>query len=196
MPVVAQLVRSTAFIVSISGPAVAPFEQEMYRVGSQLREDGFSEASVNRALEAYTRVAEMAREDVDPERAMASLEGVRKEDWFHYLGFDTREVLAFIMRNLTFDPLPHLRQVRCPFLGIWGESDSFVPVQRSMQLTRDALTAAGNRSFTLELIPGAGHSMHLHESDGPDGASAVFVPGLLDRISSWLDSTLRGPVVP
>lgn len=190
MPIVTQLVGSVSFVVSISGPAVPPMEQERYRVESQLRADKFSEDKVSCALETFSRVVEMTRAGVTAERIMSSLREEKNESWFEYLGLSTTEILNFFMANLWFDPLPYLRQVKCPFLGMWGELDTFVPVRRSMELTRDALTAAGNTRFVLELIPRASHRMRLSETGSPSETSPEVAPGLLQKVSHWLDATL------
>ena len=189
MPIVTQLVESVAFIVSISGPAVTPLEQEMYRIQSQMRADRFSETEVSRALGAYSHVAEMAREGNTVERILDVLDAARRESWFDYLGVDTKEILTFLVANLWFNPLPYLRQLRCPFLGIWGELDTFVPVQKSMRLTRDALTAAGNARFELQSIPRANHRMQQSVTGSPNETGRIL-PVVLRCVSSWLSATL------
>jgi pimeloyl-ACP methyl ester carboxylesterase len=103
----------------------------------------------------------------------------QNEPWFRYLAFTTPKDLAFFIANYAFDPVPFLRQVRCPFLGLWGDQDIYVPVEQSVRMTRQALEAAGNQHFDLRVFVGANHGMRLVESE-------EFVPGYLQAMTGWL----------
>lgn len=58
---------------------------------------------------------------------------------------------------ISYDPAPALRKVRCPVLAINGSKDVQVLAEPNMHGIRKALEIAGNRKFSLEILPGLNH---------------------------------------
>jgi pimeloyl-ACP methyl ester carboxylesterase len=186
MPIVPKFVNKVAFIVSISGAAVPVFEQERYRIEHQLRADKFADRQIEQALMIYDRRLEMIRQGASIEQVSHMQNEAEHEPWFCYLGDISPEDLGFFAKNYDFDPVPFLRQVRCPFLGIWGELDTYVPVERSMIITRDALAAASNVRFELKLLPKTNHGMRVAETGSPSEHSSEFAPAFWNTLTAWL----------
>lgn len=67
---------------------------------------------------------------------------------------------------------PSYSEVRCPTLVVWGEDDTWIPVDRARRL------AAAIPDAELKLIPGAGHLIHL---DRPHELTAALGTWLLNR---------------
>jgi pimeloyl-ACP methyl ester carboxylesterase len=193
MPIVASLTKELAFIISISGAAVATHEQEGYRIERQLRVDSFTEQQIDHALGVYARRLEMIRQGAAVEDIMAMQNEVRDEPWHPYLADTTPEDLEFFIANYLFDPVPYLRKVTCPFLGIWGELDTYVPVEKSIRITRQALEEAGNPCFQLIVIPKTSHGMRLAETGSPNEQGKDFVPAFWESMTDWLPRTI-GPL--
>jgi len=97
------------------------------------------------------------------------------------------------------DPLPTARKVRCPVLILQGLTDRAVSPEDAKVLERTMQTA-GNRRVTLRLFKNLNHHFNLDPIGATDGydrlPSQSLAPRFLDAISSWLASTLRGPVDP
>ncbi len=53
------------------------------------------------------------------------------------------------------DPLHASRDLRCPFLGIFGESDEFIPLEDVKQLERSLAQAGASE---VRVYPGCGHA--------------------------------------
>lgn len=190
MPVAARLAPEMSFIVSVSGAAVRPHEQEAYRVERQLRVDGFPEEQVHRALALFARRLQMIRQGAPVEQVFALQAAARGEPWYSYLDDDTPEDLAFFAAICDFDPVPYLEQISCPFLGIWGELDTYVPVEKSIAITRAALAKAGNARHELRLFPRANHGIRLAVTGSPRERATTFAPGYLELITAWLATVL------
>ncbi len=186
MPMVAQLTPDLAFIISISGPSVTTQEQEAYRIEAQLRADHFTEEAIHSALAVYHRRIEMIRQGATIAQIILMQNKAKNEPWFPSLVFTAQKELEFFVANYAFDPAPFLRQVRCPFLGIWGGRDTYVPVEQSVRITRQALEVAGNQRFELKIFAEADHGMRLAESE-------EFVPGYLEAMTEWLAKAV-GPM--
>lgn len=58
---------------------------------------------------------------------------------------------------VSYDPASALRKVRCSVLALNGSKDVQVLAEPNMQGIRQALENAGNRNFSLEIIPGLNH---------------------------------------
>ena len=63
-------------------------------------------------------------------------------------------------------------EMRCPVRIIWGEQDSWIPVERGRELTR---RIAGS---TLRIVPEAGH---LVQEDAPEAVLAALLGDLVLR---------------
>jgi pimeloyl-ACP methyl ester carboxylesterase len=180
-PMAAAVSDDVSFVVAASASGVGPREQDRFRVEQGLGSGGFSEADVERAL---TRWEERDRrlERGDPAAAiLADEREVRDEPWYPILDFDTPDVLDFVGRNWTFDPVPHLKRCRCPVLAVWGAEDGIVPVERSRAIFAEVL---GGR-VQLVVLPRSGH--HLRVGQGAPWGSAA-----LPLIADWNRSRADG----
>lgn len=186
MPLAAHLAPDLAFVISVSGAAVTPHEQETYRIERQMRVDGFGEDQVRDARSVVERRLAMIRQGLPIARIFAMQAEAREEPWYPYLGDETPEDVAFFAAICDFDPVPLLEQVRCPFLGIWGELDTNVPVEQSLMLTRAALTKANAAPFQLKVFPRANHGLRLAQTGSPHEEATTFAPGYLETVMSWL----------
>ncbi|MFE3192501.1 alpha/beta hydrolase family protein [Nocardia sp. NPDC059240] len=96
-----------------------------------------------------------------------------------------------------FDPLPALRSLRIPVLGLWGRHDVQEPPAESAAVVRAALAA--DPSVTIRFLDGAHNGRattngfdrvgQSYESPIPPGD---FAPGYLDAMSTWLRQIADG----
>ena len=100
-------------------------------------------------------------------------------------------VAAGMFPESGYDPVPVLRQVTQPMLGLWGEVDRVIPGAESMHIFQQALDQGGNTHYTLRAIPGADHTMRL----SPDGfqPSDKVSPAYLQLVGSWVNNLATGP---
>jgi len=97
-------------------------------------------------------------------RSFGSLEQMRW-DWNHILAFS---------------PLPALKHVACPTLGVFGELDQSTDAPDAANSMREVLSVAGNRDVTVKVFPNANHSL----AEMPSGAR--MAPGVFETLGSWL----------
>jgi len=72
--------------------------------------------------------------------------------------------------------------LKCPVLAIWGERDHYVPVNRSMAVFQECMTAADHKDATLIKIPGASHIMTV------PGSRSEFAGNFPRVMMDWLGS--------
>jgi fermentation-respiration switch protein FrsA (DUF1100 family) len=132
------------------------------------------------------------------ETLKAEIEKARSEKWFPYvragwfssLKIPPDDKTARELRDpLTYDPLPVLEKVTVPVLAMNGELDEAVPTKQSVPMLERALRKAGNKDFTIVVLPKAGHN--FLETDQPYGAQQYvrkkrYVSGYWDTMAAWL----------
>ena len=180
-----------AFLINQSGPGVTPEAQELYRIEHWLRADGFERAEVEEAI-AYTRFRyECARTDMGWDRLLQMDEEANSAPWSGYVGVGIgRDNPFWKFFNLIrdFDPAPVLANVNCPVLAIYGERDTFLPVDRSVSVWRESLRKAGNRDVTFKVFSRGGHSLQQVETGGVKEMTRLtrFVDGYFATMRDWL----------
>ncbi|GAA1668502.1 alpha/beta hydrolase [Glycomyces endophyticus] len=130
------------------------------------------------ATQAWMNRSELARQGVD-ERLGEPL-GVQ---WIAALVADD------LFRLHGYDPLPPLRELDRPFLGVFAEFDLNTPSGPTMERYRDALDAGGNGNYALRLIPGVDHRM-VPTVDGTKGED--YDRDLIDRSPGGYVDTVTG----
>ena len=106
-----------------------------------------------------------------------TMPGQRDAPWF-----------GFIRRLYFYDPQPALRQLRVPTLGIWGELDGNVMAEKNKAAWEAALSSAGNRDYTLRILPKANHMQLLAKTGSNREMPTLrqFVPEYFSTIQQWL----------
>lgn len=76
---------------------------------------------------------------------------------------------------------------------IFGERDTLIDVQESVQTYRTAMQKAGNRNVTINVFSGADHGPFLSQTGGMKEMEQSlrwpersFPPGYLDLMGDWL----------
>ncbi len=99
-----------------------------------------------------------------------------------------------IKRTYFYDPVPTLRQLTVPTLAMWGELDNNIVADKNKLAWDAALKAAGNRDYTLTVLPKANHDM-LEAKTGSNAEIKSlhrFVPSYFTTIEGWLAKRNRG----
>ena len=198
MPIAAVRAPEIAFLISVSGAAIVPAETT------------FDEA--RRELAAAGRHPEVIQQIVDLMRLEYRF-AQTGEGWDEYSA--TRQQLATrfggtpppnfpgtredplwrTMRAFYFyDPAPTLRRLRTPTLAIFGELDNNILADKNKAAWEAALKIAGNRDYTLTILPKANHIM-LEAKVGSNAEMASlqrFVPAYSATVRDWLATRVRG----
>jgi hypothetical protein len=101
---------------------------------------------------------------------------------------------ASIRRLYFYDPAPTLRQLHTPTLALFGELDKNILADKNKAAWESALRAAGNRDYTLRILPRANHLM-LEAKSGSNAempALRGFVPEYVATVRDWFATRVRG----
>jgi fermentation-respiration switch protein FrsA (DUF1100 family) len=177
IPLAASRSSDVAFIVPVSGGAVMPAEQELWRQRQNLEFLGVPD----RFIEVERRTAAMAY------------------DWQrrHQLGsMPLPNPFADDNLNMFHDAAAVLRTVRQPVLAILGGKDTLTPPHESAAIWAAALRQGGNTDYSVRLFPRGTHGL---EEAGKTGspfevvAERRLVPGYFDTVVKWIHHHAGGP---
>ena len=69
-----------------------------------------------------------------------------------------------------FDPAPVYAGLHCPILCVWGERDTVLPLQESVERVEQALLNNNHPRFELQVLPETTHMLYL---DSPEPAGLL-----------------------
>ena len=183
--------KDVAFAIDSSG-FMGPLWQTLhYQAGALARERGIPDAQVEEALAFSALWMQVAQTGADYQKFIAARDKARREDKGWILNwrsgdFSSLEQMRWDWdRTLLFSPLPALKTVTCPVLGIWGEKDPLTDAPAAAQNMREALAEGGNKDVTTKIIPNGSHSL----MEIPDRRR--MAPGVFDTLRTWLRERVR-----
>jgi fermentation-respiration switch protein FrsA (DUF1100 family) len=93
---------------------------------------------------------------------------------------------------LSYDPVPTLRQVKCPVLAIDGSLDLQVPPEEDLAAIKAALSA--NRDVTVTELPSLNHLFQTAKTGAPSEYSEIeetMSPAALAVVGNWIVNHTR-----
>jgi pimeloyl-ACP methyl ester carboxylesterase len=178
------------FVITNSGPAVTPAEQELYSTRTRLTRAGWAATDIEAAVALLGEVFALAAAGHPFDEAAALLKasgalGTRMTRQSVFVP-DNPKLWAFARSIVDHDPRPALEALRVPLLALLGECDAVVPVARSASVFRSAVDP---HLLDLQMVKGGDHRMQRPNSD-------EFVPGYLDAVADFVAAQFDGPTVP
>lgn len=182
-----------SFVILLSGGAVPPWQQELYRVEAELRGAGFKDAEVDKALAFMDRKFLVARSGSGWNDFAAEMRANRREPWYKYaFGWPSAEFAQFAwFEVLGYEPDSILRKIDCPVLAVLGEKDLLTPASA----TSEALAKAfeGDRAPLLQVttLPDANHLL-LESKTGSirytNELASIdrYAPEFFSTLATWL----------
>jgi pimeloyl-ACP methyl ester carboxylesterase len=198
MPLAAVRSNDVAFLISISGAGVTPAETTIDQARNELTMTGtppavvaditgliklsYDFARTGHGWDEYaaTRAKLVARMGAPPETTFPSTP-------------DHPQWQAF-KRTYFYDPAPTLRRLTTPTLAIWGDLDNNITANRNRPAWDAALKAAGNRDYSLVVLPRANHDM-LEANVGSNAEMKTlrrFVPEYFSTVKEWVGKHVKG----
>ena len=194
---------AVAFIVLLAGPTLAG-EEILYLQGEKiLTSGGMSASDARENREVQRRLFDILREEKDPKKlndrlqeemkgSVKKLSGLLKKS---FESEDARKMQVGVLNNawmkyfLFYDPIPTLRNVRCPVFAIWGEKDLQVPPMENVAALKKAIPDWEKRDITLTVMPGLNHLFQTAGTGNPSEYQALpetFSPNALGEVSNWI----------
>lgn len=184
--------RRISFAIANSGPLVSWEDESNYNMEYALHVRGYPDSLIHEVMPLWRRHhAAWAQGDTAAHKAVAAeIYELRKiYDPFMlptpYEEFFADSGLAFMWprwRSAQRDYLSELKQLRAPWLCIYGEKDPIVPVASCVRNIEALVKESGNRECAVVVLPGVDHSFSNPET-------GVQVP-VVRIMVNWLAETL------
>lgn len=192
-PLVAARNPKVAFIVLMAGPGLRGDQillaQRALIAESQSasREDVDKDAAIHRRIYSFI--------ELEKDKDAATIEKETREKFTGQLPEQQLDAEAKALSTpwfryfLAYDPVPTLRQVKCPVLAIGGSRDLQVPPDEDLAAIRKALEAAGNKHFEVDKLDGLNHLFQSAKTGSPSEYAQIeetISPVVLEKIALWL----------
>lgn len=98
------------------------------------------------------------------------------------------ETLTGLRNPMVFDPMPFWERVTRPVLALYGGMDMNVPTARTVPMLNAALKRAGNKDYTISVLPNANHGLAEVPAASDSALPRVrrYAEGYMDGIAHWL----------
>lgn len=204
-PLVIEQIPSIAFWISISGPDDK--DNSIYKLSSNLRVMGKTESEIQLLMNekkegnrifwregTYQEYHEITK-NLNKDSAMIALDGAESEN--NYLQLQKR----FLGKGYIFDKesgmivmVPNLREIlmkiQCPVLAIFGEKDTQLDWQNTLNLYKKTLGTRKDSILTIKTFPNCNHSILKCKTGGMNENLEVFgwqfCDGFFETMSLWL----------
>ena len=193
--------QEVAFAINSSGFMVPLWQQVLFNIEAQLKADGFSRQDVADAVKFETLAIRVMRSGEGWEEFRAAQDVAKQTKWFAAYfgggnGFGTLESLRRQWDYVyAFDPVPALKSIRCPVLGVFGELDTSTPAMRSAANLRREVSASGNRNVTVRVFKQANHPLMAARTGGPAEMPSLgtMAPGVFEGLRDWITKVTAAP---
>jgi pimeloyl-ACP methyl ester carboxylesterase len=197
MPLAAVRAKDIGFLISISGAGVPGAETTIDQARNEMTTNGMPPQTVDQIVGLLKLQYEFARTGKGWDEYAATREKVVAKmgaapDTIP--GTPDHPYWQFIRRLYFYDPAPTLRQLKTATLALWGELDNNIMADKNKPAWDAALKAAGNRDYTLVVVPKANHDMFEAKvgSNAEIKSLQRFVPSYFTTIEDWLAKRIRG----
>lgn len=190
-------VSNPVFVITVSSPATTAFQQELYRVESEMKADEFSKEDIRNALAYCNSLIELINANKPYESFSQLQNAVRNQQWFDYVITGEEPVYKYLSTVLKEDSPPLFTHLNCLVLAIWGENDLVVPPKLSLKKYKKNLHQVKNRNVYLHIIPKADHTLTFNLSGKraetnsrrekyKNSQKEVFAPGYISLMLDFL----------
>jgi pimeloyl-ACP methyl ester carboxylesterase len=160
-PLVAVRQGQVAFVVSVSAPFTSVAETRFYALEQWVHRGSLSGAALDETLALWKKhFAAVAAGD---KAALVALDEELREAARRLKASPLPPTSERLPQTPTYNSMgrdytAELRGLRIPMLAVYGDRDAVVPVERSIEVLRDALNKGGARNLDVQVVPFADHS--------------------------------------
>lgn len=184
--------KDVAFVIAGAPIVGKVFEQDLYRVRNGLSKQ-FAKPEVDAAMDFYTMWLDVARTSKGWDAMVAREDQVKGEKWFDWVEPPGKEsyIWSYYPPVGNFDSIPYWQKLKVPALVLYGERDAIEDIAAYSLRADGALHRAGNRDFTVAILPRALHELKIDAEPGAAFEWRHPSPGLYDLMIAWIKLRFR-----
>jgi uncharacterized protein len=196
MPIVAEKAKP-AFVICVSSPVTTAFDQELYRIKSEMAAEGYSKKDIDKAITYTQQWKRLVLEDKPYSEFLDLQNQIDNYKWSQIVIRGDEKVYQYLHVILLDDEIPQIENYHCPVLAVWGENDLLVPPVKSSEYFRNKMIEIKNPDATVKINAGADHTLTFNltgkrsetisrREQYKDNPSMVFAPGAVELMVEWL----------
>ena len=209
-PMVAAKSPDIAYLVLLAGTGV-PGRQILMEQGALINKAmGMSSADSAKSQAVQSEALTIAAQETDPAAARVKVSALLHRAVAAMTAGEKKQLgspEAFIQAQtqfaaspwmhffLIYDPVPTLKQVRCPVLALDGSLDMQVPSAENLAAIAASLKAGGNPDVTTQELPGLNHLFQTAKTGSPAEYAHIeetLAPVVLTTVGDWITARTAG----
>ncbi len=187
--------KDVAFLLMRVGSGQNVMETMLHENRGIALADGFKEKDIEEMIRLDRSYMQTALQGKNWEQGDSVILSYKNASWFKEVypkprikSTRSEKNWAWLQKNLLYDSYDYLKKVKVPVLWLMAEKDWNVNSQKSYPRVFDALKKAGNKDFTVKIIPNSGHSGLLAKTGYyNEPFSWEYAPGFWDTLKVWLE---------
>jgi uncharacterized protein len=202
-PKVALLESGVRFIVNESGSIVDANTEEIERTANMMRVDGFSEPDIADAVAFQRLKFHYARTGQSWDEYAAAYKKYASRSWFPdpYVGppaSKSSSAWKFWRESGAIQPAGFWRRFPGPVLLLFAEHDTIGDPNENIALFAKTMAEAGNKNYTIGIVPGADHSMYVARTGSwhEDRLLTNLSLPAFNLLNTWLQSQQLVETIP
>ncbi|HEX8816269.1 MAG TPA: alpha/beta hydrolase [Terriglobales bacterium] len=188
--------KNAAFVISVSAPLTSPEEQMRFAMTNLMALRGFSQSDIRQMLDTRTAWTSYLRGSGSRSAALAAFQNAETKPWFPLVYLPKGSELTDDPTHYAWthemddDPATALEKVHAPTLVVYGDSDPWIPVERSVEKLK--MIQPQKRNIEYVVIDNANHEMMfpLRETMEVDARTVLSdqpqAPQYFMLMASWL----------
>src|SRR6266567_4324287 len=186
-PLVAARSGSVAFVISAAGGGVPMYEAEINSLTNQVQAKGITGGDLAEATAFIQIFISVARTGEGWAQLDTAIEKARDTKWLPIVRPPAKGnyFWSFYRQIADYNPAVYWEKVSVPVLIIQAERDIYVPVAPSVANIDRALRKAGNKDYTIIILPRALHTFNINPEPGQPFEWWHVAPGFPDLLTAW-----------
>jgi len=192
-PLVAARSSDVAFVISAAGGGVPMYEAEINSLTNQVRAKGITGADLEQATEFIKTLISVERTGEGRPQLDTAIEKARGTKWFPMIGVPAKDnyFWSFYRQIADYNPAVYWEKASVPVLIIQAERDIYVPVASSVANIDRSLRKAGNKDYTILILPRALHTFNINPEPGQPFEWWHVAPGFPDLLTAWVNQRMK-----
>jgi uncharacterized protein len=188
--------KEAAFVVSVSAPLTSPEDQMRFAMTNLMEIRGFPQSDIQQMLDTRKAWTSYLRGAASRSSALAALQTAEATPWFPLVYLPKSSELTndpehyAWTHDMDSDPATVLAKVHAPTLVLYGDSDPWIPVEKSVEKLR--MIRSQKRNLDYAVVADANHEMMfpIHETMEVDAKTILGdrpqAPQYFMLMASWL----------
>ncbi len=186
--------KDVAFLLMRVGAGENVMETMLHENRGTYLADGFKQKEIEEILKMDRSYMNAARNGDSWEQGDSIILSSNNNSWFKKIypkprvkSIRSEKGWMWLNHNLLYDSYDYLKKVKVPVLWMMAEKDWNVNSQKGYPRINKALQIAGNKDYSVKIIPNSGHRGLIAETGYYNEAiSWQYAPGFWDTMQTWL----------